>query len=67
MSFVPSPLTHSSAPLLEFAALRDLVRGYASSSLGRNRVDQLVPSLDFKWIETQHRLTSDIRESDKVE
>ena len=66
MSFVPSPLTHSSAPLLEFAALRDLVRGYASSSLGRNRVDQLVPSLDFKWIETQHRLTSDIREFRRV-
>ena len=66
MSFVPSPVTHSSAPLLEFAALRDLLRGYASSVLGQSRVDQLVASFDRRWIETQHLLTSEIREFRRV-
>ena len=66
MSFVPSPVEHTSAPLLEFAALRELLRGYASSTLGQNRVDQLLPSLDAAWIGTQHRLTSEIREFRRV-
>jgi DNA mismatch repair protein MutS2 len=52
--------------LLEFAALRELLRGYASSTLGQNRVDQLLPSLDAAWIGTQHRLTSEIREFRRV-
>jgi DNA mismatch repair protein MutS2 len=66
MSFVPSPAQHTSAPLLEFATLRELLRGYASSPLGQHRVDQLVPSLDRTWIETQQQLTSEIREFRRV-
>jgi DNA mismatch repair protein MutS2 len=66
MLFVPSPVTHTSASLLEFSALRDVLRGYASSSLGRHRIDQLVPSLDATWIETQHQLTSEIRDFRRV-
>ncbi len=66
MSFVPSAVRHTSASLLEFSALRDLLRGYASSSLGRQRIDQLVPSLDPAWIENQHRRTSEIGEFRRV-
>jgi len=66
MSFVPSPVRHNSGPLLEFAALRELVRGYASSPLGQHRIDQLVPSLDGGWIENQQQLTSEIREFRRV-
>src|SRR3984957_16762282 len=56
------PLAHSSARVLEFDALRDLLRGYASSPLGRNLLSALAPSTDRAWIESQQQLTSEIRE-----
>ena len=59
-------MANSSAEVLEFGALRELVRGYAASDLGRVRVSALQPSLDLAWIENQHRLTSDIREFRRV-
>src|SRR5215470_2028812 len=62
MSFVPSPVQHTSARLLEFESLRDLLQGYASSPLGHRRVADLAPSLDRGWIESQHQLTTEIRE-----
>jgi dsDNA-specific endonuclease/ATPase MutS2 len=43
---VPAPLLHSSAPVLEFATLRELLRAYAQSDLGRARLDALGPSTD---------------------
>jgi DNA mismatch repair protein MutS2 len=55
-------MEHSSAPVLEFEALRELLRGYAVSELGRSRVDALEPSVDLGWIDQQHQLTSEIRE-----
>ncbi len=66
MAFVPSPMTHSSARLLEFETLRELLAGYASSPLGRGRVAELSPSLDSVWIETQQQLTAEIREFRRV-
>ena len=48
--------------MLEFAPLRDLLGGYASSDLGRARVAALDPSVDLEWILTQQQLTSEIRE-----
>src|ERR1700678_2255027 len=62
MSFVPQPVTHTSSGLLEFQNLRDLLAGYASSPLGRNRIAELVWSLDRAWIETQQQLTTEIRD-----
>jgi DNA mismatch repair protein MutS2 len=59
---VPQPLVHSSARVLEFEQLRDVIRGYASSPLGRARVDALAPAADRDWIERQHRMTAEIRE-----
>ncbi len=55
-------LVHSSARVLEFASLRDLLRGYASSPLGQKRIAALVPSTDRDWIESQQSLASEIRE-----
>src|SRR5205085_4897570 len=57
----PSPLTHTSARLLEFDSLRDLLRGYAASPLGQERVAQLAPSDDRGWIEQQQQLTAEVR------
>jgi DNA mismatch repair protein MutS2 len=56
------PLIHSSAHVLEFAALRELLRGYASSPLGHARVSLLEPSTDRAWIAEQQDLTAEIRD-----
>ncbi len=65
-SMPPHPLTHTSARVLEFESLRDLIRGYASSPLGQERIAALSPSVDRKWIEDQHQLTAEIREYRRV-
>jgi DNA mismatch repair protein MutS2 len=56
------PLIHSSAHVLEFEALRELLRGYASSPLGHARISLLAPSTDSAWIAEQQDLTAEIRE-----
>jgi DNA mismatch repair protein MutS2 len=55
------PLAHTSALVLEFESLRDLLRGYVSSPLGDRRIATLAPSQERSWIEQQHQLTSEIR------
>ncbi len=60
------PLTHTSARVLEFDSLRDLLRGYASSPLGEEKINSLAPSTEQDWIKTQHQLTSEIREFRRV-
>jgi DNA mismatch repair protein MutS2 len=55
-------LLHSSARVLEFDALRDLLRGYSSSALGRQRIDFIAPSTDRAWIDEQQQLAEEIRE-----
>src|SRR5882672_2537125 len=59
-------LTHTSARVLEFDSLRDLLRGYASSPLGETKIQSLAPSTDPQWIENQHQLTAEIREFRRV-
>ena len=56
------PLIHSSAHVLEFEALRELLRGYASSPLGHARISLLAPSTDSAWIAEQQDLTAEIRD-----
>src|SRR2546428_9378242 len=63
---VPTSLGHTSARVLEFESLRDLLRGYAPSPLGQVKVALLVASSDREWIETQQRLTTEIREFRRV-
>ena len=66
MNLVPHPVEHSSARLLEFEALRELLAGYASSPLGKGRIAELRASVDRGWIENQHALTTEIREFRRV-
>ncbi len=61
-----SNLLHSSAHVLEFDPLRQLLRGYASSPLGQQRIAALAPSTDCEWMQTQQELTSEIREFRRV-
>ena len=63
---MPRDLTHSSARVLEFDSLLDLLRGYASSPLGQARIAALAPSSDRAWIEAQQELASEIREFRRV-
>jgi len=66
MPFVPNPVTQTSSRVVEFEPLRELLAGYASSPLGHSRIAELAPSLDRAWIETQHQLTTEIREFRRV-
>jgi DNA mismatch repair protein MutS2 len=56
------PLIHNSARVLEFDALRELLRGYASSPLGQAKITALAPSTDSSWIRQQQELTEEVRE-----
>ena len=59
-------LVHTSARVLEFDFLRELLRGFAASPLGKDKVSSLVPSTDRDWIETQQQLATEIREFRRV-
>jgi DNA mismatch repair protein MutS2 len=63
---MPGELTHSSARVLEFEGLRELLRGYSSSPLGQRRIAGLTPSTDRDWIEGQQKLVAEIREFRRV-
>src|SRR5215469_1829121 len=54
-------LVHTSARLMEFGSLLELLSGYASSAPGKQRVAELAPSVDADWIARQHQLTAEIR------
>src|SRR5277367_5502536 len=62
----PQPVSHTSARVLEFDSLRDLLNGYASSPLGQRLIARLAPSTDREWIEDQQQLTNEIREFRRV-
>ncbi len=47
--------------VLEFDQLRQLLAAYTASPLGRERVEQLTPSMDRSWIERQQQLTDELR------
>jgi len=59
-------LIHSSARVLEFDSLRELLRAYTSSPLGRERIAALAPSIDRDWIQSQQALAQEIREFRRV-
>ena len=61
-----SELIHSSARVLEFESLREILRGYSCSPLGQERIAALVPSIDRQWIESQQELAHEIREFRRV-
>jgi len=59
-------LAHTSARVLEFDSLLELLRGYAQSPVGQHRVLKLAPTTEPAWIENQHQLTNEIREFRRV-
>ena len=63
---MPPRLLHDSSRVLEFEALRDLLRAYAPSPLGQRRIANLNPSTDASWIETHQELSTEIREFRRV-
>ena len=63
---MPAELLNTSARVLEFESLRELLRGYASSPLGQRRIAALAPSTDLAWIAGQQELTQEIREFRRV-
>ncbi len=66
MLMAPALVEHASTRVLEFEALRELLQGFASSPVGKSRIEALAPSTDLVWIETQQQLTSEIREFRRV-
>jgi DNA mismatch repair protein MutS2 len=61
-----SDLLHTSARVLEYESLRELLLGYAASPLGHNRLAALKPSTHAGWIQAQQQLASEIREFRRV-
>lgn len=59
---MPAPLAHSAAVLgaLEFHAVLDTLRAYASSPPGHERIAQLEPTAEAAWIATQQQLTAEV-------
>src|SRR5581483_1738884 len=58
----PMSLAHTSARVLEFDSLRDILRAYAASPLGQGRIAALAPSENPAWCAHQHQLAAEIRE-----
>src|SRR5208337_3318604 len=57
----PSPIQNTSARVLEFDPLRQLLATYTASPLGHARVMELTPSRDRAWIGLQQQLTEELR------
>jgi len=59
-------LHHTSGRVLEFDSFRELLRGYASSPLGGDRISELAPACEPNWIEAQQELAAEIGEFRRV-
>jgi len=59
---MPKTLSHSSARVLEFDALKELLRGYTASPLGQSKTGALITSDDLGWIREQQEFAAQIRE-----
>jgi DNA mismatch repair protein MutS2 len=59
---VPEAMENSSQRVLEFDTLRNILRAYAVSDLGRAEVETLSPATGLACIQNQQQLTSGIRE-----
>ena len=56
---VPSPLAHTSAEMLEFARLREMVAGYATTDPGRTWTLALEPSGNAGWTAVEQQRVSE--------
>jgi len=62
----PQSLPHTSARVLEFDSLLEMLRGYVSSPLGQRAIAALAPTSDRVWIQNQQQLTTEVREFRRV-
>ena len=53
-------MSFSSAAVLEFEALRELLNAYTASDLGKAALAALRPSCDRNWIAGQHQLVAEV-------
>src|SRR5688572_6090472 len=53
-------MAHTSARVLEFESLREILLAYAVSELGHARVNTLTPSVNAGWIRRQQQLAAEI-------
>src|SRR3954469_7470158 len=58
---LPAPMKHTSARVLEFDSVREMLRGYSQSELGRTKIAALAPTADREWITRQQQLTEEVR------
>jgi DNA mismatch repair protein MutS2 len=56
---VPSPLAHTSADMLEFGRLREMVAGYATTAPGREWAMALEPSGALEWASGEQQRVSE--------
>jgi DNA mismatch repair protein MutS2 len=56
---VPSPLAHTSAEMLEFPRLREMVAGYATTAPGREWTLALQPSGELGWASVEQQRVSE--------
>ncbi len=61
MCAAPLPLRHTSARVLEFDSVREMLRGYSQSELGRAKIAVLAPTADREWISRHQQLTEEVR------
>src|SRR4051812_8657516 len=61
MPSAPTLLQHTSARVLEFDSVREMLRGYAQSDLGKAKIAALEPTSDREWITRQQQLTEEVR------
>src|SRR5438876_7004232 len=54
-------LKHTSARVLEFDSVREMLRGYSQSELGKAKIAALEPTADHEWTARQHQLTEEVR------
>ena len=58
---IPSPVSDADFAALEWEPLLALVAGFAASTVGREAILSLRPSIDEDWIARQHQLTGEVR------
>jgi DNA mismatch repair protein MutS2 len=58
---IPSPVLNADFFALEWEPLLALVSGFAASTVGRQAILDLKPSIDEEWIASQHQLTGELR------
>ena len=54
-------LLHTSVRVLEFDSVREMLRGYAQSGLGKAKIAALEPTAGREWIRRQQQLTEEVR------